>query len=92
MNDIIIFKTTNHMDDGITLTDICQELVTKSLTLRCTLYQTCDINKLDGCWDGLLTVIHVCQNLQALIRYRYDTYIGINCCEWVVGSKCACLS
>jgi len=34
MDDVIIFKAPHHLHDGITLTDIGQELVTQAFTLR----------------------------------------------------------
>ena len=49
MDNIGILKTTYYMNNGIYLTDICKELVSKSLTFGCTLYKTCNINKFNHC-------------------------------------------
>ena len=43
MDNIGILKTTYYMNNGIYLTDICEKLVSKSLTFGCTLYKTCNI-------------------------------------------------
>ena len=47
MDHIGILKAADNMHDRINLTDICQELISKSLSFGCSFYQTCDIYKLD---------------------------------------------
>ncbi len=49
MDDIRVFKAAYNMYNCVNLTDICKELVSKTLTLRCALYKTGDINKLNNC-------------------------------------------
>ena len=55
------------MYDCIYFTDICKELVAKTLTLGCTLYQTRDINKFDNSRCHLLRVV---KNLRAVSVFR----------------------
>ena len=63
MNDIRILEASYHMDDGIHLTDVAQELVTQSFTLRSTLYQTCDIYEFNHSRGHFLGMIHLSQRL-----------------------------
>ena len=49
MNNIGILKAAYHVNDSIYLTDICKELVSKSLSLRCAFYKTCNIDEFDHC-------------------------------------------
>ena len=49
MNDIRIFKTAYNMYDRVYLTNVCQELVSKSLTFGSALYKSGDINEFDHC-------------------------------------------
>ena len=69
MDNIGILKTTYHMYDSIYLTDICKELVSKSLTLTGSLHKTCDINKFDCCRCNLLCVIELSELYDSLVRH-----------------------
>ena len=59
MNHIGIFKTTHHMNDGIHLADVGQELISQSFPVGCSFYQTCNIHELDGSRDDLSRIVHV---------------------------------
>ena len=45
MDHVGIFKTANHMNNGIHLADIGKELVAKAFSFGCALYQSGDINE-----------------------------------------------
>ena len=92
MHDVSIVKAANHMNDRINLTDVSQELVTKTFTLRCSLYQSGNIHKLNCSMYYFSRMMHLCQNIQALVRNRHDTNVWLDRAEWVVGSLCcSCL-
>ena len=59
MDNIGILKTTYYMNNGIYLTDIRKELVSKSLTFGCALYETCNIYELDHSRCDLLGVVKI---------------------------------
>ena len=59
MNNIRILEASYNVNDGIYFTDICQELVSKSLTFAGTFYQTCDIYELDDCRCHFLGIVHI---------------------------------
>ena len=89
MDDILILKAAHYMDDGVNLTDICQELVAQALTLGCALDKSCDIHELDHGGCHLFRVIHLTQKTDPLIRYRYHADIGVDGAEWIVCCLCA---
>ena len=84
MDNIGILKTTYHMYDSIYLTDICKELVSKSLALAGSLYKSCNIYKFDGSRCYFLRMIKFTEFYDPLIRYRNDSDVRINRCEWIV--------
>ena len=47
MDDIVILKAADDMDDGVALSDICKKLVAETLALRSSLDETRDVNELD---------------------------------------------
>ena len=84
MNDIGIVKAADNMNDSIHLTNIGKELVSESLALGRTLYQTCDINKFELCGGKFNGVIHLCQLIKTLIGDRYDTDVRFDSAERIV--------
>ena len=56
MVDIGIFKYPYDLQDRIDFTDICEKFISKPFTLARSLYETCDVDKLDGGRDDLLTI------------------------------------
>ena len=69
MDDICVLKAAHYVYDCIYLTDICKELVSKSLTLAGSLHETCDINKFDCCRCNLLCVIELSELYDSLVRH-----------------------
>ena len=72
------------MYDSIYLTDICKELVSKSLALAGSLYKSCNIYKFDGSRCYLLRMIKLTEFYDSLIRYGNDSDVRIDRCEWIV--------
>ena len=90
MNDVRIFKTSYNMNNSINLTDICQELISKSLSFGCTFYKTCDVNELDDSRCYFLGLIEISELLQTLVRNRHDADIRVNGTERIVCALCSC--
>ena len=56
MNDIVVGKAANYMDDSFNLADVTKEFVSQTFTFGCSLYQTCDVAELDGGIDSTLAL------------------------------------
>ena len=87
MDDIIIFKRTNNVYNGITLADVGQKLVAKPFALTGACYETGDVDERHRRWDDLFGAVELCECFQALIRDRYDTCIWLDCRKWIVSRK-----
>ena len=72
------------MYDSIYLTDICKELVSKSLALAGTLYKSRNIYKFDGSRCYLLRMVKFTEFYDSLIRYGNDSDVRIDRCEWII--------
>ena len=84
MHHILIIKTAHHIHNGIGLTDICEELVAKPLTLGCASHQARNIHKL---YDGRLHTLrlhNLGECIEARIRHLDDTDIGLDGAERVI--------
>ena len=90
VNDIRIFKAAHYMYDCIYFTDICKELVAKTLTLGCTLYQTRDINKFDNSRCHLLRVVKISEQFQSFVRNSNHTDVWVDGTERIVCGFCSC--
>ncbi len=91
MDDIVILKAADHMDNGVHFTDIGQELVAQSLSSGGTLDQTGNVHELDDCRGHLFGMKEIAQKFQPLIRYRNDTDIGVDRAEGIIRHLCPCL-
>ena len=86
VHNVFIVKATDHMDDGIGLANIGQELVAKARTLTGALHQTGDVHELDDRRGLFVRLIDLCQLVQPCIRHCYHAHVGVNGAEGVVGA------
>ena len=84
MDNIGILKTTYYMYDSIHFTNVCKKLVSKTLALAGSLYKSCNIHKFDGSRCYLLGMIKFTEFYDSLIRYRNDSDVRIDRCEWII--------
>ena len=84
VDDVRILKAAYYVNDRIYFTDVCKELVSKSLTFGCALYKTCDINEFNDCRSYFLGVIKISQKFQSLIRYSNNAHIRVDGTERIV--------
>ena len=68
MNHIVILKATNHVNNGVDLTDVGQELVPKAFSLAGSFHQAGDIHKFHPCGDGFGAFAQIRELLQPRIR------------------------
>ncbi len=81
MGDVVIFKTAQHVNDGVGFTNVGKELVAKALALRRTTHQTGNINKFQLGRNDVCRICD-CRNLvKALVRNADTTGIGLNRAE-----------
>ena len=91
VSNITILEATQNVDNSIRITNISQELISKTLTLRCALHQAGNINNLNCCGDNLLRVIYLGQLNQTLIGHGDNTHVGLDCTEREVCSLRLCI-
>ena len=91
MNYIGIVETSYDMADGIDLSDVRKEFIAKALALARTLDESCDINEFYYRGSILLGIIHLSELIESLVGNGYDTYIGLDGAEGVVGRFGTCL-
>ncbi len=81
MGHVLVIKATQHMDDGVGLTDVSQEFVSQSLTTARTLDQTRNVHDLDGRGHDTCRVHQLGQLIQALIGHGDHAHIGLDGAE-----------
>ncbi len=86
MDDIVVVKAAEHMQDGVGFTDVGQELVAQPLAPGGTLHQTGDIDNLHGGGNGALGLADFRQDLQALVRNVGGAHIGVDGAKGEVGA------
>ena len=91
MNDIVIFKATDNVDNRINLTDMGEELVAETFALGSALYKTCDINEFNDSGGELLGLMEISQPVQPLIRHGNHTHIGVNGAESIIIRRNTCV-
>ena len=52
-----ILKAAYYMNDCIDFTDVCKELISKTLSLRSALYKSCNVNKFYNCGNYFCRII-----------------------------------
>jgi hypothetical protein len=83
---IRIVKSPNNLKDRIDRADMSEELVPESLPLGGSLYESCDIDEFDGCWDYFGTIHDFSDLFESFIIHIYYTSIGFDSTKWKIGS------
>ena len=86
VHDVFIIKAADHMDNGIRLPDIGQELIAKTSALTGALHQTRNVHELNDRRGLLIRLVDLRQLVQPRIRHSYHAHIGINGAERVIGA------
>ena len=90
MRNVLVLKATQHVDDGVRLTDVPKELITQAFTLRGTFHQTSDIDYFTSGRNDASWMYNLCELGKALIRNGNHTDIGFNRTKREI--SCLCLS
>ena len=85
VDDVVVFKATHHMDDGVNFPDVGQELVSQPFALAGPLDQAGDIDELDPCGDDLLGTGNLGELSEAPIGHRHNPAVGFDGAEGEIG-------
>ena len=91
VDNVVIFKATNDVQNCITLANVGKELVAQTLALGCALDKTCNVHELANGRGQLFGLVHFRQHVQTLVRNGHYTYVRLNGAEGVVSGFRACV-
>ena len=83
---VSIVKAADHVDDGVGLPDVGQELVAQARPLAGALHQAGDVHELDDRRGLLVRLVHLRQVVQPLVRHGHHAHVGVDGAEGVVGA------
>ena len=89
MHDVTIVETAQHMDDGIALTNIAQELVAQTFTLTGPFHQSCNIDNVAHRRHNPARMHQLRQFCQSLVRHTHLTQLRVNRTKRKI--RCLCL-
>ena len=84
MNDVVVLKATDDMENRVHLTDVSEKLVSESFALGSALDQSRDVNEFDHGGGHLCGVVHFRQIVQPFVRHGYHADVRLNGAEGVV--------
>ena len=89
MDDIVVFKTADDVDDGVDFPDMGQELVPEALALGRPFDETGDVHEFDGRRHDGFRMVELCQQVEPLVRDSDDADVRFDRAERVVRGLCA---
>ena len=78
VNHVRVVEATEHMNDGVRLADVGEELVAKTFAFRSTLHKTCDVDNLDRCRHDALRVDDFCELVESLVGHGDYAHVRFN--------------
>ena len=87
MDDVVVFKATHHIHDGIGFADVRQKLVAQAFTGAGTGHQPGDVHKLDDGGHDALWRDDLRQLLQTRVGHFHHAHIRLDGAEGVVFSR-----
>ena len=91
MDNVVVLEAADDVNDRIGLADVGQELVAEAFPLGSAAHKPGNVNEFDNGRRIFLGVIHVRQDIQALVRYSDDAYVRIDRAERIVCRLRACV-
>ena len=79
MHHVRVIETTQHVDYGIGLTDVCQELVAETLAFRRAFNQTRDVDNLDRGGHDALRIDDSGKFVQAVVGHTDYADVWLDC-------------
>ena len=90
MDDVLILKAADHVDNCVTLADIREELVSEALALAGALDEAGNVDELDDCGRDFLRMVQISELFQALVRNGDDADVRVNGTERIICSLRSC--
>jgi hypothetical protein len=84
MLDVVVFEAAQHVDDGVHLADVAEELVTEPFALRRAAHQTGDVDERKLRRDDLLAAGDARQLVQPRIGHADLADIGLDRAERII--------
>ncbi len=84
MNHVLVFKTANHVSNGVSLTDVGEKLVAQAFTLGCAGDKTRNVDKFHGGRNDALGFDDGGKLVLAWVWYGNRAFIGLDGTEWEV--------
>ena len=85
MYDVVVVEAADHVDDGLDLSDVSEELVAKPFALGRALYQARDIAEFHDRVGGLFGIVDLVELGDPLVRHGHDAHVGLDSAERIVG-------
>ena len=89
MDDVVVLKAADDVNDRVALADVGEEFISQTLAFGSALDQSRDIDKLDGCGRVFVGVIHLGEHVQTLVGNRHNADVRLDGAERIVGALCA---
>ena len=90
MDDVLILKAADHVDNGVTLADVREELVSEALALAGALDEAGNVDEFDDCGRDFLRMVQISELFQALVRNGDDADVRVNGTERIICSLRSC--
>ena len=84
VNNIVVFKTSYHMYDGIYLSDICKKLVAQSFSFACSFDQACNVYNLYCSRLYFLRIYELRKFVESWVWHSDHAHIGVFSCKWII--------
>ena len=92
VHHVAIVEAAEHVDDGIGLADISQELIAQAFALGCALHEARNIDNLHRGGDDAARMDEFGEPRQSLIGHGDDTDVGFYGAEGEIGGLCLCIA
>ena len=91
MGYIVVVETAQHVDNGVGLAYVGQELVAETLPLAGTFDKAGDVDNLNGCGHHGARLAHLDEARQTVVGHGDDAHIGLDCAEREIGALGLCV-
>ena len=86
MDDVLVVKAADHMDNGVCHADVGKELVAQALAPAGALDKASDIHEFNDRGGRLFRVVHLRELVQPRIRYGDHPHVGVDGAEGIIGA------
>ena len=90
VDDVRVVKAADHLQDGIDLSDVCQELVAQALAFAGSLHDTGNVDQFEGRRNYFLRRNQRSDPVQPPIGDAHHALVGLDRTERVVGALGCC--